>query len=62
MVQAAAKPKVASYRDLLVWQKGMKVVKAVYLLTQSLPPEEKFVSVSQMRRAAISVPSNIAEG
>ena len=50
------------YRDLVVWQKGLKLVKEVYLLTKKLPPDEKFGLVSQMRRAAVSVPSNIAEG
>jgi four helix bundle protein len=54
------KPK--GYRDLVVWQKGIEVAKLVYLLTKSFPPEEKFSLVSQMRRAAISIPSNIAEG
>jgi four helix bundle protein len=51
-----------SYRDLLVWQKGIELAKIVYRLTARLPSEEKFGLISQMRRAAISVPSNIAEG
>lgn len=50
------------YRDLLVWQKAMLLVTEIYKLTQGFPQEEKFGSVSQLRRAAISVPSNIAEG
>ena len=62
MVQAAAKSKVTGYRDLIVWQKGVELAKAVYSLTHSLPPEEKFRLVSQIRRAAISIPSNVAEG
>jgi four helix bundle protein len=51
-----------SYKDLLVWQKGISLAKMIYELTRDFPPEEKFGLVSQMRRAAVSVPSNIAEG
>ena len=50
------------YRDLLVWQKSMALAKRVYLLTANFPSEEKFGLISQMRRAAVSIPSNIAEG
>ena len=50
------------YRDLLVWQKAMSLAKAVYAATETLPKSEVFGLQSQMRRAAISVPSNIAEG
>jgi four helix bundle protein len=50
------------YRDLLVWQKGIELVKEVYLLTRGFPKDERFGLVSQMRRAVVSVPSNIAEG
>jgi four helix bundle protein len=53
---------MASYRDLLAWQKAMELVKEVYLVSQKLPPEELYGLVSQMRRAAISIPCNIAEG
>ncbi len=53
---------VKSYKDLLVWQKGITLVKEIYRLTQTFPDTEKFGLVSQMRRAAVSVPSNIAEG
>jgi len=52
---------IRDYKDLVVWQKGMQLAKQVYQLTQSFPTEEKFGLVSQMRRAAVSVPSNIAE-
>ena len=54
------KPK--SYKDLVVWQKGIEIAKLVYRLSARFPAEEKFGLVSQMRRAAVSVPSNIAEG
>jgi four helix bundle protein len=57
-----ANGKAQSYRDLLVWQKGMTLAKEIYKLTSGFPPEEKFGLVSQMRRAVVSVPSNIAEG
>lgn len=50
------------YRDLIVWQKGMELVKTVYALTKQLPKEETFALSSQLRRAVVSVPSNIAEG
>jgi len=51
-----------SYKDLLVWQKGIALVKKVYQLTQTFPDAEKFGLTSQMRCAAVSIPSNIAEG
>lgn len=51
-----------SYKDLIVWQKSMSLVNEIYLTTKSFPEEEKFSLVSQMRRSAISIPSNIAEG
>jgi four helix bundle protein len=51
-----------SYRDLLAWQKGMAVVKAIYTHSQSWPREELVGLTSQIRRAAVSVPANIAEG
>ena len=51
-----------SYRDLIVWQKAMDLVDEVYSLTKHLPREELFALSDQMRRAAVSIPSNIAEG
>ncbi|MDR3678177.1 MAG: four helix bundle protein [Acidobacteriota bacterium] len=53
---------INSYRDLLVWQKGMALVKQVYAMTRGFPVDERFGLTAQMRRAAVSVPSNIAEG
>ena len=54
--------KAKHYKELLVWQKGMSLAKGVYGLTAKFPTDERFGLVSQMRRAAVSVPSNIAEG
>ena len=54
--------KLKSYKDLLVWQKSMALVKDIYRVTRSFPQDERFGLVSQLRRAAVSVPSNIAEG
>jgi four helix bundle protein len=51
-----------NFRELKVWQKARHLVKDIYLLTKDLPDEEKFGLVSQMRRASVSIPSNIAEG
>lgn len=51
-----------TYKDLVVWQKSIDLVMEIYRITGLFPTEEKFGLVSQMRRAAISIPSNIAEG
>jgi four helix bundle protein len=51
-----------SYRDLKVWQLSFEVVRKIYLLTDKLPKNEVYGLSSQMQRAAISIPSNIAEG
>ena len=53
---------VTSHKDLLVWQRSMDLVETVYRVTAGFPSAEQWGLVSQMRRAAISVPSNIAEG
>jgi four helix bundle protein len=54
--------KINSYRNLIVWQKSVALVTDIYTLTKSFPQEEKFGIVSQLNRASVSIPSNIAEG
>ena len=53
---------IKSYRDLRVWQSGMDLVVMVYEITEKFPSKEVYGLTSQIRRAAVSVPSNIAEG
>jgi len=53
---------VSHFRDLVVWQRGMDIVEAVYRITSGFPKSELYGLTSQVRRAAVSVPSNIAEG
>ncbi len=52
---------IKSYKDLIVWQKSIQLVKEIFLLTESYPKSELYGIISQMRRAAVSIPSNIAE-
>jgi len=54
--------KIEKFRDLEVWQKAHQLVLAVYRMTKDFPADERYGLVSQMRRAAVSVPANIAEG
>lgn len=54
--------KASGYKDLWVWSQGMALTRQVYALTRKLPKEEMFGLTSQLRRAAVSVPSNVAEG
>lgn len=54
--------KVSRYQDLVAWQKAYSLTLAVYRESQRFPPEERFGLQQQMRRAAVSIPSNIAEG
>src|SRR5437867_2344028 len=61
-VPAPSRPPVRSYRDLLVWQQAMDLAQALYSATKSFPSEERYGLVAQLRRAAVSVASNIAEG
>jgi len=56
------KSEIHSYKDLIVWQKAMDLVIEVYQLTECYPPSELYGLISQSRRSAISIPSNIAEG
>ncbi|QDH72835.1 four helix bundle protein [Brevundimonas sp. M20] len=53
---------LSSYRELGVWRDGIALVKACYLITQRFPKDELFGLTSQIRRSAVSVPANIAEG
>lgn len=53
---------VKSYKDLIAYQRSYELVKLVYLITKGFPKEEIYGMTSQMRRSAVSVPSNIAEG
>jgi len=53
---------VRPYRDLIAWQKAIELVTEIYRATQTFPDRQRFGLTSQLRRAAVSVPSNIAEG
>ena len=53
---------IKSYKELLIWQKGIKIVVLVYKLTKNFPKEEIYALTSQLKRASVSIPSNIAEG
>ncbi len=53
---------VKNYKDLLVWQKAMNMVEHIYKISASFPADERFGLTSQIRKAAVSIPSNIAEG
>ena len=54
--------KVKSYKELLIWKKGIEIADLTYKTTENFPPKELYILSSQMQRAAISIPSNIAEG
>ena len=62
MATAIAEQKITSFKQLRVWQNAIELVKDVYRLCESLPREELYGLASQMKRAAISIPSNISEG
>jgi four helix bundle protein len=53
---------VKSFKDLLIWQRSIDLVESIYRITEDFPAKESFGLVSQMRKAAVSIPSNIAEG
>ena len=54
--------KIKNFQDLRIWQIGIEVVKDIYIVTKKFPREELYGLTSQMRRSAVSIPSNIAEG
>lgn len=54
--------KIKNYKELRVWERGMEVVEKTYVLTQGFPQDERYGLINQMRRSAVSIPSNIAEG
>lgn len=53
---------IKNYKDLIIWQKSIMLVKIIYQITQSFPKEEQYGITNQLRRCAVSIPSNIAEG
>ena len=53
---------ISSYKDLLIWKKGIVIVVKVYQLTKAFPSEELYALTNQIKRASVSIPSNIAEG
>jgi four helix bundle protein len=57
-----ASGQIKSHRDLIAWQKAMNLVVTIYHATKSFPKDETYGLTSQMRRAAVSIPANIAEG
>jgi four helix bundle protein len=54
--------RISSYKELIVWKKSIQLVLAIYKITEKFPKEETYGLISQMRRSAVSIPSNIAEG
>lgn len=61
-MEAEIPSRAKHYKELVIWQRAMQLVKSVYHLTKTFPPEERYGLALQMRRAAVSIPSNIAEG
>jgi four helix bundle protein len=59
---AGIMPKIQSFRDLIAWQKSMELADTIYDLTEKFPPREHFGLAYQLRKSAVSIPSNIAEG
>ena len=54
--------KIKTYKDLLIWQKGIEIVKETYLICKEIPKDELYGLQSQIKRSSVSIPSNIAEG
>jgi len=61
-VKSVTRTKAGSFRDLEIWQRSIELVEEIYKVTKSFPQEEMYGISSQLRRAAVSIPSNIAEG
>src|SRR5436190_24255550 len=61
-ISQATRPSIKSHRDLIAWQKSMDLVVACYAATKTFPKDETYGLTSQFRRAAVSIPANIAEG
>jgi len=61
-MQSSVTPIIQSYRDLIVWKRSMNLVLSIYKTTDTFPKTETYGLASQLRRAAVSIPSNIAEG
>ncbi len=61
-ISQASPPSIKSHRDLIAWQKAMDLVVACYTTTKTFPRDETYGLTSQIRRAAVSIPANIAEG
>jgi four helix bundle protein len=61
-ISSPEKPKISNYRDLLVWARSMDLVEICYKLSKQFPQSEIYGLTSQLRRASVSVPANIAEG
>jgi four helix bundle protein len=62
MTESKPRAPIQTYKELDVWKAAVDLVEQVYVLTRGFPPDEKFGLVAQMRRAAVSIPANIAEG
>ncbi len=62
LVVSGQKMSIQSYRQLIAWQKAMELVKLVYEMSDDFPADERFGLTSQIRKAVVSIPSNIAEG
>ena len=58
----AKSKKMKNYKELTVWKRGIELVKAVYIISKQFPSEENFGIISQITRAAVSIPANITEG
>lgn len=62
MHEAKIAKRAKHYKELIIWQRAMQLVQSAYRLTKTFPPDERYGLAMQVRRAAVSIPSNIAEG